>query len=142
MKPKKIDFVGLLLIGAAVWVALSGGGLTWPVIGGSPPFATTVPAVLIVEESSDHGKYTPDQLTVLQSTDAKSVKAQLGPGQFHVIDDDVAADKLALAPAWVQEAFKVKRDSVPWIVGANARTGFSVPLTTEADALTRVGGLK
>jgi hypothetical protein len=137
-KPNHL-FVLLLIVGGLLLV-WRGGGL--PVIGGVAPFKTDVPAVLIVEESSAHGTYTSDQLNVLQSTDATSVKAQLGPGQFHVIDKDVPADKLTLAPVWVQEAFKVKRDSVPWVVGANARTGFSVPLTTEADLLNRVGGLK
>jgi hypothetical protein len=42
VKPKQIDFVGLLLIGAAVWVALSGGGLPgWTIPGLSKPTAVT-----------------------------------------------------------------------------------------------------
>ena len=42
MKPKQIDFVGLLLIGAALWLALGGGGLpSFTVPGLSKPTAVT-----------------------------------------------------------------------------------------------------
>ena len=128
---------------AALVLLVSKGGV--PVIGGDPaPFKTDKPCVMVVEETAERGKLTNDQLNVLMSTDAKSVKATVesAGGEFQIIDDDTPADKLPLYAPWVQEAFKVKRDSVPWILGANRSTGFSVPLITEADALKRTEGLK
>lgn len=134
--------LGVVLICVAVWIAVSGGG--GAIIGAAPPFKTSVPAILIVEESAEHGKYTADQLNVISATDAGSVKAiiESAGGQFQVIDKDVPANALAMSAPWVQEAFKVKRDSSPWVVGASSSTGFSVPLTNEADILTLAKGLK
>ena len=115
-----------------------------PVVVADAPFKTDKPSVLVVEESADHGKLTLDQRAVMDSTHPESVKATVEGkgGHFQVIDKDMPADKLAIAPAWVQEAFKVPRQSLPWIVGADARSGFSAPLTTEADAMAKAGGLK
>ena len=48
MKPKQIDFVGLLLIGAALWLALGGGGLPFTVPGLSKP----TDAVYVYEKNS------------------------------------------------------------------------------------------
>lgn len=128
-----------VLILLALAMALGGGGT----IGASPPFKTDKLAVLVVEESAAHASYTSDQLNIIQSTDPTSVKVAVESrgGQFQVIDLDTA-DNLQNAPKWVADALAVKRDSVPWIVGATPRSGFSVPLAAEADVKARVEGLR
>jgi hypothetical protein len=137
---------GWLLLAAVLvlFVDLSALRLPGIPIIGTAPFKTDKPSVLVIEESSDHVNYTAEQRAVVLSTRPESVKATIEAkgGRFHVIDDDMPADKLALAPPWVQEAFKVPHASIPWIVGADSRTGFSAPLTTEGDVLAKVKGLK
>lgn len=134
-----------LFILAAVALLLLGdrlGGLV-PGIGSPPPFKADKLSVLLVEESSHRGQYTATQLDALQSTDARSLKATVEArgGRFHVLDMDSGSALVNAAP-WVVEAFAVPRHGTPWIVAATPSSGFSAPLTTEADALAKVGGLK
>lgn len=154
MQPqKKFDPLGLLLVLAGCWLLFAGGDVAWPKLpwpivvspfAPAAPFVTDKPRVLLVEESLDRRNYTSEQLAVVDATAAGSVRAVLlaKGGELHVIDEDTPADKLQLAPAWVQAAFKVPRQSVPWVVGADSRTGFSMPLTGQADVLAKVEGLK
>lgn len=114
-------------------------------IGSPPPFKADKPSVLIIEETLERGKYTADQLNAIDATDAKSIKAKLEArgGRFFHLDKDVDAGRMALAPAWAQEAFKADpKTSYPWALGAGPSNGFSVPLTTEADLATRAEGLR
>ncbi len=143
----------LVLIGL-FWV-VSSGGVTWPGwklpgwvsfpswVTAKPPFITDKLSVLVVEESSARGTYNADQLNVIQSTDAKSVKVAVESkgGRFFVLDKD-DANALTNAAAWVKAAFPaVSANPPPWIAGATPKTGFSTPLVTESDAQKRVGGL-
>jgi hypothetical protein len=130
--------IGLLVFSAVLLVSRLSGG-----VGAAPPFAADKLCVLVIEQSESHGSYTADQLNVIQSTDAKSVKAAVESrgGEFQVIDADTS-DNLADAPPWVPLAMAVKRDSLPWIVAAGPKSGFSAPLTTEADALERLKGVR
>jgi len=129
-----------VLVFAVILLAMRIGGGT---VGSPPPFTTDKLAVAVIEESSHRGQYTRDQLDVIQATDAKSVKVAVETrgGQFQVIDPDTA-DNLAKSAPWITSAMAAKRDSLPWLIGATPRSGFSVPLTTEADALKRVEGLR
>lgn len=128
-----------VLVLLALALVLSGGGS----IGSPPPFATDKLAVLVIEETADRGKYTLDQRNVITATDANSIKAKVESkgGEFQLIDESIPADKLLLAPNWVQAAFKVTRAGKPWIVGATPSRGFSMPVTTEAEVLAKVEGL-
>lgn len=127
-----------LMILAAAWYVLGGG-----IGGGGAAFKVDFPAVLVVEESADRGKYTQDQLNVIQATDAGSVKANVEGkgGKFIVLDKD-DANSLEKADAWVKEAFPVAaKNPLPWVVGANKSKGFSTALTTEAEILKKAKGL-
>jgi hypothetical protein len=132
-----------MLAALVIVLLLQGSGSMQGCTTSSPPFKTDKLSVLVVEESSQRGQYTSDQLNVMQATDAKAVATTVraAGGDFQTIDIDTA-NALANAAPWVKEAMNVKRESHPWIVAATPRSGFSVPLTTEADALTRIGGLK
>lgn len=128
---------------AAIWLIAGGKVPALPGVGEPPPFKTDKLSVLLVEESSHRGQYTATQLDALQSTDARSLKATVEArgGAFKVLDMDSGSALVNAAP-WVVEAFAVPRQSTPWIVAATPSSGFSAPLTTEADALSRVGGIK
>lgn len=128
-----------LVVLALAWLLLSGGAGG----GGAAPFKTDVLSVFVFEESADHGKYTADQLNVIQATDAKSVKAvvEAKGGRFKVLDQHAAA-ALTNAEPWLKEAFAVAaKNPPPWVVGATKTRGFSTPLTTEADLHKQLGGL-
>src|SRR6185503_1032010 len=132
-----IAWVGLILCTVLIFSDIKGCS-----IGAAPPFKTDKLSVLVVEESAAHGTYTPDQLNVIQATDANSVKIKVESkgGRFHVIDKDVTPDKLTLAPPWVAPAFEAaKGKPPPWAVGATPSRGFSAPVTTESDLLSKVG---
>lgn len=133
--------LGLALV--AIWLIAGGWLPALPVIGEPPPFKTDKLSVLLVEESSHRGQYTASQLDALQSTDARSLKAAVEGqgGRFHVLDMDSGSALVNAAP-WVVDAFAVPRQSTPWIAAATPTSGFSAPLTTEADALLRLGGLR
>lgn len=137
MNRTKLTLSVLVLLALAL--VLSGAGS----IASPPPFITDKLAVLVIEETTERGTYTVDQRHVITATDANSVRAKVEAkgGEFQSIDQSIPADKLALAPAWVQAAFKVQRTGRPWIVGATPKRGFSMPLTTEAEVLARVEGL-
>lgn len=132
----------LVAAGVAVWFVL-GGKLPTIGIGNLPPFKTDKLAVLVVEESAAHREYTSDQLNVIAATDAKSVRETVRArgGEFQVIDLDTQ-DNLQNAPAWVVAAMAAKREKPPWVVAATPSSGFSIPLTTEADLLAKIGGLR
>lgn len=123
---------------ALLWLAVYGGqigGCTLPVIGSPPPFKTTLPlAVLVVEESADRGKLSSGQLDAILSTAPGSVRDYVTShkGEFRLLDKD---ETPTLDAPWVQEAFAVKRDSVPWIVAASPRTGLSAPMGAAPEVL-------
>jgi hypothetical protein len=127
----------------AIWLIAGGRVPALPGVGEPPPFKVDQLSVLLVEQSSDRGRYTADQMNALQSTDARSIKATVEArgGAFHVLDMDSGSALVNAAP-WVVSAFAVPRQGTPWIVAATPSSGFSAPLTTEADAMSRIGGLK
>jgi len=132
------NFLWLMVFG--IGLLLLGGGSP---LSPSAPFKTDKLSVLVVEESSERGKYTSDQLNIIQSTDPKSVKVAVESkgGRFFVLDKDNAS-ALEKADDWVKEAFpKVSANPPPWIAGANTKSGFSIPMATEAEVLKKVGGL-
>jgi len=109
-------------------------------IGGCtpPPIHVSVPTVLLVEETANRSTYTQDQLNAITATDGGSVKAAVEAigGQFQAVDVET---KVGLP--WVLDGLKVPRQGLPWVIGADSASGFSVPLTTEADLKQRAAGL-
>jgi hypothetical protein len=97
MKPKQIDFVGLLLIGAAVWVALSGGGLPWPSVLPGP---STPPLVVLMYEA-DHGPLPSYALGAANELNAAGREVRL-------VDDDTLTGT-GVVPAWLKPAIEPGR---------------------------------
>lgn len=135
---KGTGFLLLMFIGAGL-LLLSGGS----VIGSAPPFPTDKLSVLVIEETAERGSYTADQRNVITATGPNSIKGKVEAkgGRFHSIDESIPPDKLSLAPQWVQDAFKVKRDGRPWIAGATPKRGFSMKLDSESDVAAKVEGM-
>lgn len=108
--------------------------------GGGAPFPAEKICVLIVEETSDRTKLPQAQLVALIGPEWREAVRSKG-GEFRQLDKetDVAND----AP-WVQAAMRVPRDSLPWVLISNGRSGHSGPLPADAakllELLARYGG--
>lgn len=136
----RLDPVPILCVAVALWLLLGGAGLG--PVGSPPPFKADRLCVLIVEDSSARDGLTRDQLAAITATDDASPRAVVlaKGGEFKLLDDE-DGPHLGDAAQWIRDAYAVKRDSLPWVVAADADSGFSVPLTTEADLLERLKGL-
>jgi len=122
-----------LFVLALAWFVLNGGAIG---IGGDPaPFKTDVLSVLVVEE-------TDNATTQAESAiDAVKDAVEASKGRFRRLDKD--QKDLSKDDQWVQDAWKVKGDSVPWVVGATARKGVNkaLPTTSREEAAATLNGL-
>ncbi len=105
----------VLLIVAYV---LLGGGVG----GGAVPFKTDTLSVLVVEET--------DQATTQTESAIDAVRdgVDTAKGRFRRLDKD--QKDLSKDEQWVQDAWKVKGETVPWVVGATPRKGVNKALPT------------
>jgi len=116
---KTIALILLLLL----VVRNAGGG------GGSAPFPTDKLSVLIVEEVQDRGKLPLPQLSAINGTTWRAI---VPLEQRRVVDQNVTLTKEV---QWVKDALAVKRDSLPWLVISDGKSGFSGPLPPDESAL-------
>jgi len=99
----------------------------WNIVS-SAPFKTDKPAAMVIEDALKRDQLPKSQSLAIMD---RSWKDYLGESQWAVIDVNNPPQG---AETWRQEAWKVKRDSVPWIVGADSHGhGFSqaLPATSE-----------
>jgi hypothetical protein len=121
---------------AVAAMLLAGGGS----IGASaPPFKADKLCVLVIEESANRDKLSSGQLDAIAAVGPGSVRGfiETNGGEYQVLDKD-DGDKLTYSPQWVKESFALERRGEPWIHAANPRTGFSVPLLSAGDALSKL----
>lgn len=121
MKPSQ--YFGLLLI--LIAFAMDGVG------GGSAPFPADKLSVLVIESSEARDDIPRSQATAIQSTLWRTYVEKAG-GQWKALDDQTDITK---ADPWVKSAMAVKRDSLPWLVISDGRTGVSKPLPQDLDTL-------
>lgn len=97
----------------------------------APPIPLSGLRVLILEETGDRQKLPSSQAAILTSTEVRAVlntKCAKGPGglpEFRLFDAD--AD-LSLQEKHWQDAAKLKRDSLPWLVISDGKQGYQGPL--------------
>ncbi len=94
------------------------------------PFRSKGLTILVVEDSSQRRSLPQSQVNIFTSAAIRShltndLKAEF---RFWNVNTDGAMDK----PVF-QDAAKVKRDSLPWIVIAHGKRGFSGPLPASVD---------
>lgn len=95
---------------------------------------------LIIEETADRGRLPASQLGIFSSTkirkyvDQNFAKGPSSNPEFRIFDKDL--DMSMESKTW-QDAMKLPRDSLPWIIVSNGKTGYSGPLPkNEADVLS------
>lgn len=99
-----------------------------------PPIPVSSLHVLIIEETNDRGTLPAAQAQIFTSTKVLGWLRTNAPEHWRIWDAD---QKPELAPAEFQEALKLPRQGLPWIVISNGTTGFSGPLpTNEMDTLS------
>lgn len=103
-----------------------------------PPILGKENRVLVIYESSDLPKYPPAQTAVFAASSLREYlnkKCVKGPDgktpEFRIWDKDV--DTSNVSTVW-QDAMKLQRQSLPWIIVSNGSTGFSGPLPTDVDS--------
>ena len=97
----------------------------WLPIGNRAPFVTDKLSVLIVEETD---KRTPALDAVFIATQKAALAAG---GRYRQLDKDQR--DLSMDEKWVQDAWIVKGEAVPWIVAATPRTGVNQALPPAPD---------
>jgi len=105
-----------------------------PELTGSAPFKVDKLCVLIVRESADVAKYSRDQLNAINGTAWRSYVKEKG-GTFRVADPN---DDLSREAPWVSEAMKIERESLPWVLVSNGKTGTGEPLTDSETLLATI----
>ena len=101
----------------------------------SPANFRIIFAVLVIEESAERGKLTPEQLTILHGTAPGTFAAiaaeACGPSGFIVLDKDTDPANM---PEWVRLAFSQPSQVVPRfiIVRGNRVTLHALPKDTAA----------
>jgi len=93
--------------------------------GDSSPIATDKLHVLVVYESGDATSLTSDQRDIIYGAESRQALQSFAPDRFRIYDQDI---DLEFAPKEFREAMGVKRDSLPWLVMGNGKSGFSGPL--------------
>jgi hypothetical protein len=93
--------------------------------------------VLIIYESSELSKYSPEQSTIFAAAKIREYlnrTCSKGPDgktpEYRIWDKDV--DTGNVSKVW-QDAVKMPRASLPWIIVSNGTTGFSGPLPGTVD---------
>ena len=144
MRPIQPIVVAMWLVALVLLLRGSDGSPT--IIGEKPPFKAAVLDVMIVEESTERGKYPIGQREIMEAlTGANSAREYTTKkgGNFIVVDDD---NKLETAPAWVKEARQAlpANATLPWLIAATPRAGLNKALPVEAaqtmSDLKRLGG--
>jgi hypothetical protein len=100
------------------------------VVTDGPPFKADRLSVLIVEQTEDIGRLPKSQAAILQANTTLRVWLQQAGADFRQLDADETGE--LLDDKW-KAAMAVPRQSVPWIVIANQKTGFSGPLPKTVD---------
>lgn len=119
-----------VLVLLALGLALGGGGKGCTIGKEPSPFKAEKLTVAVIHD----GGNTTNLPLWANNTDERSVDAFVKGkgGEFRIIEQK--SDMTNAADKW-KAAMKVERKSVPWIVAADASTGFSQPATTEVEAL-------
>lgn len=132
----KNRIVGLLFFLAAI-VALLGGDVSIFTPTDPAPFVTDGDSVLIIEDDTPQGrsKLTTDQDDAIRGTGAGSLQDYVSTHSDRKLVTIDQGQDVSKMPPWVQEAAKVKRDKLPWIVMANSKTGYSKVLVDTAESI-------
>lgn len=81
--------------------------------------------LLIVEETEQRASLTPDQFRMIFGADTRKLIRDSGC-QFRIWDQHVNA--VGEPVQWFRDALTVPRESIPWLIISNGKSGYSGPL--------------
>lgn len=132
-QPNWLIVIGLIVL--ILW--LKGGVLPIPVPNpvDPAPFPSSGLRVLIVEETGDRGKLPASQRTVFTSVKLRewlnaNCQKEGDDAGWRILDKD--ADMQFASETWKQ-AMQLPRQSTPWLIASNGRSGVSCPLPQTVD---------
>lgn len=100
------------------------GGWQLNITSSSAPIDTDKYTVVIVEETESRQSLPPSQLNAINSQVWRDYVVSQN-GQWRVLDPhtDVSKDE-----QWAKDSLAVSRTSLPWLIFADSKTGYSGPL--------------
>lgn len=120
-----------------------GGSVPVPPVPPVPPIPPAPPApfpadglhVLIVEETAERSRLPKEQLAIFTATDVRTwLDAN---AKYRILDQH--APMVNDLKVW-QDAMKVPRQSLPWVVISTGQSGFSGPLPADSKAFLELVG--
>lgn len=94
-----------------------------------PPFQVDRLTVVVVEETSERGTYTPGQREVIESAGGLREYVAKKSGELRFVDPQADVTK---SEPWLIEAMKLPRPSLPWLLAATPSAGVNQPLPPTA----------
>lgn len=122
--------INSLIVLLATVLILAGGG-------GAPPIDAPGLHVLLVEQTEDRGKLTPDQMATVQWLPTHLEKVAPGAWRMHDADTPLDAED-----EWVRAAMARERASLPWLIVSRGVRNYEGPLPSRSDIIGLTGEAK
>lgn len=123
----------LIVVLTAIALVLAAGGSPFS----PPPIDAAGLHVLLVEQSEDRSKLTPDQLATLAWLPGHL--EAVAPGAWRIHDADTPLDR---EDEWVRQAMTRERKSLPWLIVSRGMRNYEGPLPSRSDIIGMTGEAK
>lgn len=123
------NFIGVALLGLALWLNWGGDGSIIDVKPSSPLPGTGY-HMLVVEDRPNRQKLEPAQFDAIFSTDIDAMVREV-QGKKYLYDQN--QDMSKKDDPWVIEAMKLPRESLPWLIHDYNGKGESIPYPAKLD---------
>jgi len=123
--PLREKIAWVVLVVALVLYLRGSGVVPVPPVPPAPPAPIPVPGlhVLIVEEVQDRPKLPKEQVAIFTSTEVRTWLDANAKWRIYDDDSPMQHDE----KVW-QDAMKLPRQSLPWLIVSNGKTGYMGPL--------------
>jgi hypothetical protein len=135
--------VGIICLLVAGWIYAQSHGLLpvlpTPVIDSGVPEAPAL-SVLIIEDVDNRSQLSREQLELITGTRLKDWLQQQAPNRWRCWDQEQMT-KVDWEDSWFLDALDLPRETLPWIIIANGKQGYSGPLPDNFEkTVSLIGG--